>query len=79
MHHDVADRTEVTSREGGIEQDPTNTVHRSSLRCTPVFLSLIFLDFFGAELAGPRMGILLQHYLICYHVGALSNSVLRLT
>ena len=45
MHHDVADRTEVTSREGGIEQDPTNTVHRSSLRCTPLLGHMLFPIF----------------------------------
>ena len=83
MHHDVADRSVVTSRVVGIEQDPTNTVHRFSLLCTPIlwhiyfFETLLFPDFFGSNLASPRLGDLLQHYSICYHVGALNNSVLR--
>ena len=42
MHHDVADRTVVVS---GVEQDPTYTVHRSSLLCTPLLWHILFPNF----------------------------------
>ena len=45
MHHDVDDRTVVTSRVSGIEQDPTYTVHRSSLLSTPLLWHILFRNF----------------------------------